>query len=114
MPATIPSDQPEADRQRQVRDPGCQASGDVIARQAIAVDEGAAAKGEDGGDQRADRAGDDVCDGADWAFGEKFAGRESEQLTVARGDGGAQHPEPERQRCGEGARPRDSGTEESP
>ena len=105
-------DQPEADRQRQVGDPGRHAFGDGAAGLAIDVEERDAAERQDRRDHRADGAGDDVRGGADPALRQELAGRERQQLAFAGGDRRPEHAEPEREVRRERGRPLNRPAEE--
>ena len=59
-------------------------------------------------------AADDVSDARDATLGEELAGRERQQLSLARGDRGAEQADPQRQVQREWRSARNSGVEETP
>jgi hypothetical protein len=113
-PHEPPGNQPERHRDHQIGDPDRDADGNDVAALPPALHQRGATHREHRRDRRAEHRRGDVSDRSDTAFGKILAGGECQELALARGDGGAEQPDPQgqvlRKRCGSG----NAGAEQPP
>ena len=89
--------QSERDGQHEIGDPDRHAQRDDVAGRLIALNEGDPAERKDRRDRGTGEARDEMSGGPDPALREELAGRQGEQLALARRNRGAEHAHPQRQ-----------------
>jgi hypothetical protein len=96
-PGQAQRDQRERDWKGQCRHPDADVDRDDRAGGPLADDQRQAADREHHRDRRADEPANDVGGRGDRSLGQELARRQRQQLALARGDGGAEQADPERQ-----------------